>query len=144
MKTGAIIMTIILAVLVVLGGTMKYKAYDSAKNPPQITFNKGKFALCPDKPNCENSQEGTIPPIKTKLEPDIVLAKITTMPGAKLEKRMGHYAHISFTTNIMGFVDDVEILYDKGTVHIKSASRVGYSDLGANKKRVEEIRNKLK
>jgi len=39
-------------------------------------------------------------------------------------------------------MDDVEFLLDDGTktIHIRSASRVGYSDLGVNRKRVEAIR----
>ncbi|PZO25782.1 MAG: DUF1499 domain-containing protein, partial [Betaproteobacteria bacterium] len=41
-----------------------------------------------------------------------------------------------------GFVDDVEFRIDQGSglLHVRSASRVGYSDLDANRKRVEQIR----
>ncbi|CAB1059228.1 hypothetical protein D1BOALGB6SA_3986 [Olavius sp. associated proteobacterium Delta 1] len=49
------------------------------------------------------------------------------------------YANFSL---IFQFVDDVELLFsdEKNLIHVKSASRIGYSDLGANRKRVERIR----
>ena len=45
----------------------------------------------------------------------------------------------------MRYVDDVEFLYDqsKGITHVRSASRIGYSDLGANRNRIESIRELL-
>ena len=47
-------------------------------------------------------------------------------------------------SKIFKFVDDVEIRHDKANIwHIRSASRVGYSDRGVNRKRVEAIRAQL-
>jgi uncharacterized protein (DUF1499 family) len=45
----------------------------------------------------------------------------------------------------MRFVDDVEFLFDDTNkkIHVRSASRVGYSDMGVNRKRVEELRKLL-
>ena len=45
----------------------------------------------------------------------------------------------------MGFVDDVEFLKaeDEGLIHVRSASRVGRSDMNANRTRIEEIRSQL-
>jgi uncharacterized protein (DUF1499 family) len=52
------------------------------------------------------------------------------------------YWHVEFRSRIFRFVDDVEFLFDRDNkvIHVRSASRVGYSDLGVNRKRVEEIR----
>jgi uncharacterized protein (DUF1499 family) len=52
------------------------------------------------------------------------------------------YLHAEFTSALFRFVDDVEFLLDDGTktIHVRSASRVGYSDLGVNRRRVEAIR----
>jgi uncharacterized protein (DUF1499 family) len=46
----------------------------------------------------------------------------------------------------MRFVDDVEFRYDAAAevVHVRSASRIGRSDLGANRKRIEALRERLK
>ena len=48
-----------------------------------------------------------------------------------------------FKSRFMGYVDDVEFLYDEleNISHVRSASRVGYTDLGANRRRVEKIRS---
>jgi uncharacterized protein (DUF1499 family) len=42
-------------------------------------------------------------------------------------------------------VDDVEFLLGDGTrtIHVRSVSRVGYSDFGVNRRRVEEIRTRF-
>jgi len=55
------------------------------------------------------------------------------------------YLHAEFTSAIFRFVDDVECLIDAAnqTIHIRSASRVGYWDLGANRRRVERLRGLL-
>jgi len=45
-----------------------------------------------------------------------------------------------FTSRVLGFVDDVEFYCDGLVIQVRSASRLGYSDLGVNRKRVEEIR----
>jgi uncharacterized protein (DUF1499 family) len=50
-----------------------------------------------------------------------------------------------FLSSVFGFVDDVEFYFDdrKKIIHVKSASRVGYSDLGANRRRIEKIRKRF-
>jgi len=52
------------------------------------------------------------------------------------------YLHAEFTSAVFRFVDDVEFLLDDAekVVHVRSASRVGHSDLGVNRKRVEALR----
>ncbi len=51
--------------------------------------------------------------------------------------------HYEFTSFLLRFVDDVEFLFDDETktIHFRSASRTGYGDLGANRRRMEEIRS---
>ena len=41
----------------------------------------------------------------------------------------------------MKFVDDLELFYnDESVIHVKSASRLGYSDFSVNRERVEQLR----
>jgi uncharacterized protein (DUF1499 family) len=56
----------------------------------------------------------------------------------------GSYLHAEFTSAVFRFVDDVEFLADDmaKVIHVRSASRLGQSDLGVNRKRVEEIRKR--
>jgi uncharacterized protein (DUF1499 family) len=52
------------------------------------------------------------------------------------------YVHAEFRSALFRFVDDVEFYFDDepGIIHVRSASRVGHSDLGVNRERIEAIR----
>jgi uncharacterized protein (DUF1499 family) len=59
-----------------------------------------------------------------------------------------NYIHAEFTSLVFRFVDDVEFLFSQErdgevSIDIRSASRVGHSDFGVNRKRMEDIRGKL-
>jgi uncharacterized protein (DUF1499 family) len=64
------------------------------------------------------------------------------MARTRLIREDAAYLHFEFTSLLLRFVDDVEFLFDDDTktVHFRSASRIGYSDLGVNRRRMEEIR----
>lgn len=64
------------------------------------------------------------------------------MPRTSLAEQGEGYARIVFTTALFRFKDDLELELDTetGRIHVRSASRVGRSDLGANRKRVEQLR----
>ena len=77
---------------------------------------------------------GTLSGIKTAI----------TATGGTIASETESYLSATYMSKIFKFVDDVEIRHDKDNIwHIRSASRVGYSDRGVNKKRVEAIRSKL-
>jgi uncharacterized protein (DUF1499 family) len=66
---------------------------------------------------------------------------IQGMDGQRIVTQTDQYLHVEFRSKIMGFVDDVEFyLPGTGVIHVRSASRVGYSDFGVNRKRLEKIR----
>jgi uncharacterized protein (DUF1499 family) len=69
---------------------------------------------------------------------------LTKNRSFKLIKETPNYLYYQYTSDLFGFVDDLEFLFD-GTnkIDVRSASRVGYSDLGANRKRVEWVRKQL-
>ena len=60
-----------------------------------------------------------------------------------IRSREEHYLHAEFTSRIFRFVDDVEFLLEDGIIHVRSASRVGRWDLGANRARIEDIRGRF-
>ena len=68
---------------------------------------------------------------------------LTTLPRTKLVEEDEMYLHYEFTSLLLRFVDDVEFLFDdeSKTVHFRSASRTGYSDLGVNRQRMEQVRS---
>ena len=63
-----------------------------------------------------------------------------THPRATIIEETGQYMHVEFRSRIFGFVDDVEFLVDDRVIQVRSASRVGRSDLGVNRKRIEALR----
>ncbi len=59
------------------------------------------------------------------------------------------YIRVEFTSKLFRFVDDVEFYFpltntENTIIHFRSASRIGHSDLGANRERIEQIRNNFK
>ena len=69
------------------------------------------------------------------------LTKIITRQGGEVQQDDGSYLHATFTSPVFRYVDDVELRLDEdhGLIHIRSASRVGRSDFGVNRKRIERI-----
>ena len=115
----------------------------------------GRLAPCPNKPNCVSSQAAAgdkhhyIEALTYSGEPGQARARleraIAGMKRARVVVRQGNYWRLEFTSALWRFVDDVEFLFDDNDrrIDIRSASRVGYSDLGVNRQRVEEIRRRF-
>ncbi len=70
-----------------------------------------------------------------------LLAVINSMPGSKIINQTENYLYVEFTSLVFRYVDDVEFLIDPNNskIDFRSASRVGYSDLGANRRRMKTI-----
>jgi uncharacterized protein (DUF1499 family) len=70
-----------------------------------------------------------------------LLAVIQAMPDSTLVTNEPGYIHAEFRSPTMKFVDDVEFYFDEeaGLIQFRSASRLGYGDMGANQNRMEEI-----
>jgi uncharacterized protein (DUF1499 family) len=70
---------------------------------------------------------------------------IAGLPRTKLVEEDEAYLHYEFTSLLLRFVDDVEFFFDDEvkTIHFRSASRVGYGDLGVNRRRMEDIRSRV-
>ena len=138
-------MTILLLSAVVFGC--------SASRPANPGMTDGKFQPCPDSPNCVSSQspdkkhfiepihyEGTQQQAKERL-----MAVIQGMKRSKIVTVTDQYIHAEFTSAFFRFVDDVEFYFDDRakTLHVRSASRIGRSDFGVNRKRIEELRSRF-
>lgn len=65
-----------------------------------------------------------------------------SLPRTRLIEEDDSYLHLEVTSRLLRFVDDVEFVFEEEgkTIHFRSASRVGYGDLGVNRRRMEEIR----
>jgi len=111
----------------------------------------GKLTACPNKPNCVSSEAGEDDAysIASLLLENISVEKamaqlevIINTSGAEIVKVEENYIAATYTSSIFRFVDDLEIRLDvdNKTIHFRSASRVGHSDFGVNRKRVEELK----
>jgi uncharacterized protein (DUF1499 family) len=109
-----------------------------------------QLSACPDTPNCTSSQApGTahfIAPIPYSGSPDSALQRLrtvlATLPRMTITAEQGTYLHAEVRSRLFHFVDDIEFLLDteQQLIHVRSASRTGYSDFGVNRRRVERIR----
>jgi uncharacterized protein (DUF1499 family) len=126
-------------------------------NPPVDLGLKGQtLKPCPDKPNCVNSfadkgdDKHAIEPIRPFAGQDLG-ALWTALPPTLKDKEIriveltDNYLRAEATTMIMRYVDDLEFYLDSNAaaIQVRSASRLGYSDLGKNRSRLEEIRAAL-
>jgi uncharacterized protein (DUF1499 family) len=66
--------------------------------------------------------------------------------GGRIEEENETYLRATFRSRVFRFVDDLEcrLASEDGVIHVRSASRVGYSDLGVNRRRVEHLRKRFK
>ncbi len=113
----------------------------------------GKFAPCPDSPNCVSSfdteAQHAIEPITFSTSAEAaqadLLAVLSSLPRAAVERSEPGYVQATFRSPLMGYIDDGEFLIDEaaGVIHVRMAARLGQSDLGANRQRVEKIRERL-
>jgi uncharacterized protein (DUF1499 family) len=125
----------------------------SGTRPDTLGVKDGKLAACPGTPNCVSSQasdaEHRVEAIAFTSSASEAFAKLKSlvqgMERAAVINEGSNYLYAEFTSGLMGFVDDVEFYIDDSAkvIHVRSASRLGQSDLGVNRKRVEEIRGKL-
>ena len=121
-----------------------------SKRPTNLGVKEGKLAACPASPNCVSTQaadaEHRIDAIRYEGSQADALAKlkraIATLPRAAIVTESADYLHVECTSLIFRFVDDVEFWIDEPsrTIHFRSASRVGHSDFGVNRQRMEAIR----
>jgi uncharacterized protein (DUF1499 family) len=120
----------------------------SGKRPTNLGVKDGKLAACPSSPNCVNSQSQDS---KSKIAPLPLVAiadlkkVIESMERTTIIEQTDNYLYAEFKSKLMGYVDDVEFYRDSqaNVTHVRSASRLGQSDLGINRKRIEAIRAKL-
>jgi uncharacterized protein (DUF1499 family) len=126
----------------------------SGKPPHEINTDPSELRGCPKSPNCVSSEakdeRHAIEPFHLKGDPNVswpvIRNEIASMPKWRIVKAAGNYIHVECRSRIFRFVDDLELSLNSsnGIISIRSASRTGYSDFGANRRRVELLRSVLK
>lgn len=126
----------------------------AGKQPNNLGISNGKLAPCPNTPNCVSSQSTDavhkIAPLTFTSSPQEAISNlkkiIESLPRTKIITESQDYLYAEFKSALLGFVDDVEFYLDRNAnvIQVRSASRLGQSDLGVNRQRIETIRAKLK
>lgn len=125
----------------------------SGEQPKNLGVKEGKLAKCPQTPNCVSSQSKDVThkvdPLRYESSQKEALNKLKTIieetENAEMIDVTDNYLYAQYTSRIMGFVDDVEFYFDSQNpvIHVRSASRLGESDLGVNRRRIESIREQF-
>ena len=119
--------------------------------PENLGVIEGKLRECPDSPNCVSTEatdaSHLIPRIEfTGTAADArarLIRVVKEMPRTKLVTEKENYLHFECRSRLFSFVDDLEFFIDSDTrmIQVRSASRIGYSDLGVNRARVNQVRD---
>ncbi len=122
---------------------------NSKSKPAAIGVTDGKLAPCPQSPNCVSTQtdqpEKQMASLKFTGSADEarekIIAILKSMPRTRLVKQSEKYLHFEARSLLLRFVDDIEFLIDpeQKQIDFRSASRIGHSDLGVNRDRMETI-----
>ena len=123
---------------------------------PKLGVDSGQLMACPDKPNCVNSQtaddEHFITPLifkgTSQQAQKRLLQVLQSMQQTTVITANEGYIRVEFTSKVFKFVDDAEFTLlasenGKTIINVRSASRIGHSDFGVNRERIEQIRAKL-
>lgn len=108
---------------------------------------------CPDKPNCVVSSKGAdadhrIDPLPLYGSPEQSIQTLAQLikdeARTTIVTQKDNYLWVEFESRLLRFVDDVEFYVPSAgdSVQVRSASRLGHSDMGVNRKRIEDLRQK--
>lgn len=143
--TGALALGLLLILLFI--GLSIY-----SRNAPAIRSADAGLRPCPDTPNCvssvESGQQWSVAPLHYSGDARAAwerISQVVTESGGRIIQEDPGYLRAEFQTPVFRFVDEVELRLEErsNSIQIRSASRVGYSDRGANRQRVEMLRQRF-
>jgi uncharacterized protein (DUF1499 family) len=125
----------------------------AGQRPTDLGVAEGRLRACPDSPNCVSTAAvdavHRIAPFDLAVAPAVawpaVQAAVAEIPRCRIVTVTSDYLHAEVRSAVFGFVDDLEVYLPAGgiTLMVRSASRLGYSDFGVNRRRVEALRAAL-
>src|SRR5579859_4675210 len=149
MSRRAVAVTLLTSILLLLA---LFMFASRAPRPANLGVQNGRLAPCPPSTNCVCSQGADpahfIAPLRYQTSPAAAMADLKQVLAR--QKRVtiitanDDYLYAEFRSKWFRFVDDVEFLIEtNGVIQVRSASRVGHSDLGVNRKRIETLRRQF-
>lgn len=137
------------ATLVIIVGLLLVGLSLASRKQPELGLIDGQLRPCPTTPNCVCSEysgkDAYIEPLGYSGSTEAAWARLERViaeTGGRVIAEEPGYLRAVYETQLLRFIDDVEFRQDNNNsvIQVRSASRVGHSDLGANRKRVEKIR----
>jgi uncharacterized protein (DUF1499 family) len=125
----------------------------AGRRPSTLGVSDERLAACPSSPNCVSSdaedESHRVSPFELAVPAaqawSAVREAVAGIPRTRIVADADGYLHAECRSALMGFVDDLELLLrpSEGRIAVRSASRLGHSDLGVNRRRVESLRAAL-
>ena len=145
----------LLALLPALGIAGTWLAAAASARPVPLGAPGGRLAPCPETPNCVSTQadpadllhgiepiayDGSLAEARTRL-----LGVLEDTPRITIIRSEPDYIAAEARTAFFRFVDDVDIVFDDSAklIHFRSAARLGEGDLGVNRNRIEDLRERF-
>ena len=146
------LLVVVAIVLLALAGLFILGFRSQSGEAPGLS--EGRLKPCPGTSNCvcsefEPAGEQSIEPlVYPPAQPDRAMAELAAVVrdmGGVVQRLTDDYLAAVFVSSLFGFTDDLEARIDseRHVIHLRSASRVGRSDLGVNRKRIERLRQKF-
>lgn len=138
-----------LLILLMIGGLVAARMQTPDRDQVVHGPKDGSLAHCPETPNCvstvDTEDDHAIDPIEFGGSADEALARakraLEGLPRTTIIEERSDYLRAESRSALFGFVDDVEVYVPgDGRLHFRSASRVGKSDMGVNRKRYEKFK----
>jgi uncharacterized protein (DUF1499 family) len=125
----------------------------AGSRPKNLGVFDSHLAPCPASPNCVGSEAAdaahAVLPFNLAVPSqegwEAVRLSLSERPRTTIVTQTDHYLHAECRSALFGFVDDLELHMrdEASTIEVRSASRLGYSDMGVNRRRVERLRSQL-
>ena len=126
----------------------------AGQRPSTLGVKDARLAPCPASPNCVSSDDTdsrhSTSPFQRIVAPGeawrAVRTAVASLPRTKIVSETENYLHVECSSAIFGFVDDLELhlRMPQNLIATRSAARLGYSDFGVNRRRVENLRSLLR
>ena len=142
-------MKLIFIISVLVAAAAIFMITKNTITPSGLGVKKGQLAIIPNSPNAVSSQAKDE---NKKVEPfpfkgdlkatkDTVKRILSAYGNIEIRTEEQNYIHAVSTTPLMRYHDDLEFYFDEkaGLVHFRSASRIGYSDMGLNRERYNRL-----
>jgi len=126
----------------------------AGSRPTDLGVHNNRLGACPAAPKCVSSDENRpahkVSPFEIVVPAAeawrIVRSLVSDLPRTQIVTATSDYIHAECSSRIFGFIDDLELHLraSQGIIAVRSVARLGYSDLGVNRRRVERLRALLR